>query len=68
MARDLINMDFGNMLDLEFGMTILKVLAGLKKGMEDIRESRSGEIRSLSGEIKEIKSNKVDIKKAINEV
>ena len=30
-ARDLINTDIGNMTDLEFRMTILKVLAGLKK-------------------------------------
>ena len=38
-ARDLINTDIGNMSDLEFRMMILKVLAGLKKGMEDIRET-----------------------------
>ena len=44
-ARDLINTDIGNMSDLEFRMTILKVLTGLKKGMEDIRKTLSGEIK-----------------------
>ena len=53
-ARDQINTDLGNMSDLEFRMTILKVLAGLKKGMEDIRETLSGEIKALSGEITKI--------------
>ena len=67
-ARDLINMDIGNMSDLEFRMMILKVLAVLKKGKEDIREILSGEIKALSGEIKELKSNQAEIKKAINEV
>ena len=68
MARDLINMDIGTMSDPEFRMTILKVLARLKKGMEDIRETLSGEIKNLSGDIMELKSNQVEIKKAINEV
>ena len=56
------------MTDLEFRMTILKVLAGLEKGIEDISETLSGEIKALSGEIKEWKSNQVENKKAINEV
>jgi len=49
------------MLELEFRMTILKILAGLEKSMEVIRET-------LSGEIKELKPNQVEIKKAISEV
>ena len=65
-ARDLINRDIGNMSDLEFRMTILKVLAGLEKGMEDIRETLSGDIKALSGEIKELKCNQVEINKAVN--
>ena len=44
MARDLINTDTCNMSDLEFGMTILKVLAGLENGMENIRETLPGKI------------------------
>ena len=46
-AGDLINTDIGNMTDLEFRMMILKVLAGLEKGIEDIRETLSGEIEAL---------------------
>ena len=53
------------MSDLEFRMTILKVLAGLEKGMEDIRETLSGEIKALSGEIKELKSNQAKFKKLL---
>jgi len=60
-ARDLINTDISNMSELEFRMTILKILAKLEKSMEDIRDT-------LSGEIKELKSNQVEIKKAIKEV
>jgi len=60
-ARDLNNTDISKMSELEFRMTIIKILAGLEKSMEDIRET-------LSGEIKELKSNQVEIKKAINEV
>uniref|UniRef100_A0A452VDF0 ubiquitinyl hydrolase 1 n=2 Tax=Ursus TaxID=9639 RepID=A0A452VDF0_URSMA len=57
--RDLISMDISKMSELEFRITIIKILAGLKKSIEDSRES-------LSGEIKELKSNQVEIKKAIN--
>ena len=67
-ARDLINTIIGNMSDLEFRMMILKVLARLFKGMEDLRETLSGGIEALSGKIKELKSNQVELKKAINEV
>lgn len=67
-ARDLINADISNMTELEFRMTILKVLAGLEKKMEENREAVSKEIKDLSGEIKELKSNQAEIKKAINEV
>ena len=67
-ARDLIKTDIGNMTELEFRMTTLKVLAGLEKGMEVIRETLSREIKDLSGEIKELKPNQVEIKRAVNEV
>ena len=59
-ARDLISMDISKMSELEFRITILKILAGLEKSIEDTRAS-------LSGEIKELKSNQVEIKKAITE-
>ena len=48
------------MSELEFRIMIIKILSGLEKSIEDTRES-------LSGEIKELKSNQVEIKKAINE-
>ena len=60
-ARDLLNTDISTMSDLEFRIITLKILAGLEKSMEVIRET-------LSGEVKELKSNQVEIKKAINEV
>ena len=40
---------------------IIKILAGLEKSIEDTRES-------LSGEIKELKSNQVEIKKDSSEM
>ena len=49
------------MLELEFRITIIKILAGFEKSTEDTRES-------FSGEIKELKSNEVKIKKVINEM
>ena len=58
MVRALINKNIGNITELEFRMMIIKVLAGLKKSMEDIR-------KSLSGEIKELKSNQVELRKLL---
>ena len=61
-ARELISMDISKMSELEISITILKILAMLeKRSIEDTREF-------LSGEIKELKSNQVEIKKAINEM
>ena len=60
-ARDLISMDISKMLELEFRITIIKILAGLEKDINNTRESPSGEI-------KELKSNQVKIKKVINEI
>jgi len=53
-ARDLINTDISKMSELEFRMMILKILAekkikilaGLEKSMEVIRETISGEIKT----------------------
>ena len=52
MARDLISMDMSKILELEFRITIIKILAGLekKKNIESTKES-------LPGEIKELKCN-----------
>ena len=57
-ARDLISMDISKMSELEFRITITRILVGLEKSIEDTGESLSGEI----------KSNQVEIKNAINEV
>jgi len=46
------------MSELDFRMTIIKILAGLEKSIEDTRES-------LSGEMKELKSNQVKIKRLL---
>ena len=54
-------MDIRRMVELDFKITIIKILAGFEKSTEDTRES-------LSGEIKELKSNQVEIKRAINEM
>ena len=51
-------MGISTMSVLEFKIVILKILAGLgKKNIEDTRES-------LTGEIKELKSNQAEIWKA----
>ena len=60
-ARNLINMDMSKILELEFRITITKILAELENGTKDTSEY-------LSGEIKELKSNQVKIKKAITEM
>ena len=54
-------MDINRMSELEFRIMIIKILAGLENSIEDTKEP-------LSREIKEIQSNQVKIKKAINEM
>ena len=51
-------MDISNMSELEFRVTIIKILVGLEKSIEDTRES-------LATEIKDLKSNQAKIKHAI---
>ena len=41
-VRDLISMDISKMVELDFKITIIKILAGLEKSTEDTRESLSG--------------------------
>ena len=57
-ARGSINMGISKMLELEFRITIIKILARLEKSTKDTREY-------LSGEIKELKSNQVKIDKRV---
>ncbi|VFV41318.1 Hypothetical predicted protein, partial [Lynx pardinus] len=46
-ARDLIEIDISNRSDGEFKLIIVRILAGLKKRMEDIRENLTAEIRGV---------------------
>ena len=46
-ARDLIKTDISNMPDGEFKATILRILTGLEKHMEDIRETLTMETKKL---------------------
>lgn len=61
MARNLISMDKSKTTELEFRLMIIKMLAGLEKSIEDTKEP-------VFGEMKELKSNQVEIKKAINKM
>ena len=54
-------MAISKMLELEFGIRIIKILDELDKSIVNNREC-------LSGEINELKLNQVGIKKAINEM
>ena len=56
-VRGLIKTDISKMSELEFSMTITRLLVRVEKSIE-----------SLSAEIKEIKSNQDEIKKAITEM
>ena len=56
-AQNLISMDRRKRLEREFRIMTIKIIAGLKRHTEDTREC-------LSGEIKQLISNQVEIKKA----
>ena len=57
-GRDLISMDISKMAELEFGITTIKILAGLEQSTKDTGES-------LSAEIKEQKYYQVEIKRLL---
>ena len=56
-ARDLTNTDTSRMSELEFRITIIRILAGVENRLE-----------SLSAEIKEVKNSHNDIENAITEL
>ena len=56
-ARDLINTATSKMSEPEFRITIIRLLAGVEKS-----------IKSLSKDIKEVKSSQDEIKNAITEM
>ena len=61
MASVLIIIDISNIPNPEFKATIVSILAGLKKSMEDIRDI-------LTTGIKELKNNQAEVKNAITEI
>ena len=46
-ARDLSETDINNMPDKELKATIIRIVTGLEKSMEDIRETLNTEIKEL---------------------
>ena len=52
-AGDIIKTDISNMPDGEFKATIIRILAGLEKNMEEIRETLTSEIKSQKKKIRE---------------
>ena len=64
MARNLIETDTSNMPDGKFKATIIRILSGDKKRIEDFRET-------LTAEIKELKKNnnsKSKMKNTVTEI
>ena len=61
MARDLTEKDVSNVPDVEFKATIIRILIGLEKSMEDSRETFTTEIIKL-------KNNQAEYKNAITEI
>ena len=55
LARDLSERERSNMPDEAFKATILRILSGIKKRMEDIREALTTEIK----ELKKIRNEKI---------
>ena len=54
MARDLIKTDVSNMTEGEFRATIIRILSGLRKRMEEFREA-------LITEVKELRNNQSEL-------
>ena len=52
MARDLSDEDISNMTDREFKVMIIRILTGLKNGVEDLSETFNTEKRNHITEIK----------------
>ena len=63
-ARDLINTDISKLSVLEFKTTIIRILAGLEKGIEKTRKSLSAEIKNKNKD-KHLKSSHAKIKNTI---
>ena len=53
-ANELIKTDLSNIMEQEFRIIIIKLIAGLEKSIEDSRESIATEIKGLSNSHEEI--------------
>ena len=60
-ANELIENDLSNITENEFKIIVIKLIAGLEKGIEDSRES-------IATEIKGLRNSREKLKNAINEV
>ena len=58
-AKELINTDISNITEQEFRIIVIKLIAGLEKGIEDSKES-------INAEIKELKNSHDELKNAVN--
>jgi len=61
MARDLFNTDTSKMSEPEFKSTIIWLLAGLEKSIEDTRETHTAEIKDLKTGQAKIKNAIIDM-------
>ena len=60
-ARGLLKMDVSNISEQEFRTTVIRLLAGLKKSIEDTGET-------LAAEIKDLRTSQDEIRSAITEM
>ena len=60
-ANDLIKTDLSNIMGQEFGIIVIKLIAGFEKSIEDSRES-------IATEIRELRNSHEELKNGINEV
>ncbi|KAF0887376.1 LORF1 protein, partial [Crocuta crocuta] len=60
-AKELLKTDISNSTEQEFRTTVIKLIAGLEKGMEDIRET-------IATKTMELKNSCDELKNAINEM
>ena len=63
-AKHLIETDISNIPDKEFKATLLRILAGLEKNMEDIRETLTAETKELKN--KQMKNEKIEIQSRLD--
>ena len=54
-ANELIKNDLSNIMEQEFRLIVIKLIAGLEKSIEDSRESIATEIKGLRNSHEELK-------------